>query len=243
MKNFKKQYFNMVEIVLALAVISVAIVSLMGIVPVALRASKISVEENSTVPVETLMKAYIDKKYKDYKNSSTAVFSDFLSNFYDGSSAEPSKNAPYDFSNKNNRQFTNADMKNYAFQITGINSTNSELKKAIFLVEYFSGEFKNGEFTKIDAAHDIRLWYVPFDGILYIPHNMPYTTQPNNGNDQEYGKNLIYSSTTNTEFVNGSNVKLDYGCTFFLEISSPSGSSYDKQEHKLYKYDYFRKVE
>ena len=45
MLTCNKKYFNMVEIVLALAVVSIAIVSLMGVLPVALKASKNSVAD------------------------------------------------------------------------------------------------------------------------------------------------------------------------------------------------------
>lgn len=252
MKHYSKKYFNMVEIVLALAVVSVAIVSLMGVLPVALRASKSSVEENNVVSVQAIMKAYIDGKYNAYKDSQSATFANFLSDFYDASTVELSKAAPYDFSNKSKRQLSSADMKKFAFQITSINSSGAE-SKGIFLVEYFSGEFKDNEFAKVDAAYDVRLYYKPFDGILYVPYHMPYKEKPKNAGDimneenvkKKYYPNLIFSGNTESDFKDGSAAKVDlqYGCTFYLEVSHPSGVSYDKQTHRLFKYNYFRKIE
>ena len=53
----------MVEIVLALSVLSIAIVSLMGLLPVALRASKNSVAENSVAAVVDVIKMRVDNIY------------------------------------------------------------------------------------------------------------------------------------------------------------------------------------
>ena len=54
--KLSKMYFNMVELVLALAVVSIAIVALMGMLPVALKASKNSVADNSLSTVVEIMK-------------------------------------------------------------------------------------------------------------------------------------------------------------------------------------------
>ena len=45
--------------------------------------------------------------------------------------------------------------------------------------------------------------------------------------------NNIYKSDTPTE------VPLTHGCTFYVEVSWPSGMKYANQEHRLYKFDYF----
>ena len=213
MKNYSKKYFNMVEIVLALAVVAVAIVSLMGMLPVALRASKNSVADNSVASVVEIMKSFIDGKYR-----SMSVFSgagSFQKEFqeskpgnadalvYDDS--DPAKKFPSDSSI----------LEKCAFQITNGDTSGT------YRVDLFSGKFEDDKFAVTDFSADVRVWYKKLDGEIYIP------------TDTDNIDNNIYKSDTPTE------VPLTHGCTFYVEVSWPSGMKYANQEHRLYKFDYF----
>lgn len=246
--KLSKKYFNMVEIVLALAVVSVAIVSLMGMLPVALRASKNSVAENSVTSVVDVIKLYIDTCYNDttktsfYNSTNPNDTSSFLGDFINGENenARPRKATSgnlYDFSDNDMRQYKDDIMKNIAFQIT----KEKDSPKGIFLIEFFSGLWdekdtnkeKDGEFDVTDFAADVRVWYQKLDGnpagaegIIYVPLKT---------SSSDYENNFFKNTASHTD------VALTNACTFYVEISWPSGVKYENQEHRLYKFDYFAK--
>ena len=210
MKNYSKKYFNMVEIVLALSVVAIAIVSLMGMLPVALRASKNSVADNSVASVVEIMKSFIDGQYKS-QSSFTAFQGQFVND-------KPANNDSAVLAyGKSNQKIPSdsSDLQNYAFQITYGNTTGT------FRVEFFSGDFSDDKFAVTDFDADVRVWYKKLDGEIYIP------------TDTDNIDNNIYKSDTPTE------VPLTHGCTFYVEVSWPSGMKYANQEHRLYKFDYF----
>lgn len=213
--KLSKNYFNMVEIVLALSVVAIAIVSLMGMLPVALRASKNSVADNSVASVVEIMKSFVDRSYRS--NDDFGVFQGQFVN------AKPTDSATTILAfGDSNPKFpaSSADLKNYAFQITN-GDTNGT-----FLVELFSGEFSSDKFAVTDFDADVRVWYDELDGEIYIPI---YTVT------SEYGKNFYKKDGTYE-------VPLSHACTFYIEVSWPSGIKYENQEHRLYKFDYFKRV-
>ena len=213
--KLSKNYFNMVEIVLALSVVAIAIVSLMGMLPVALRASKNSVADNSVASVVEIMKSFVDRSYRS--NDDFGVFQGQFVN------AKPTDSATTILAfNDSNPKFpaSSADLKNYAFQITNGDTDGT------FLVELFSGEFSSDKFAVTDFDADVRVWYDKLDGEIYIPI---YTVT------SEYGKNFYKKGGTYE-------VPLTHACTFYIEVSWPSGIKYENQEHRLYKFDYFKRV-
>ena len=212
--KLSKNYFNMVEIVLALSVVAIAIVSLMGMLPVALRASKNSVADNSVASVVEIMKSFVDRSYRS--NDDFGVFRGQFAN------AKPTDSATTILAfNDSNPKFpaSSADLKNYAFQITNGNTTGT------FLVELFSGEFSSDKFAVTDFAADVRVWYNELDGEIYIPIHTGSSNYANN----------FYQK-------GGTEVPLSHACTFYIEVSWPSGIKYENQEHRLYKFDYFKRV-
>ena len=210
--KLSKQYFNMVEIVLALAVVSVAIVSLMGMLPVALRAGKNSVADNSVASVVEIMKSFVDRSYR-----SNDDFSTFQGQFVN---AKPTSSADtvleYD-EGKGKYPSESSDLENYAFQIT-YGDTNGTYR-----VELFSGKFDSGKFAVTDFDADVRVWYDKLDGGIYIPYKT-----------DDYEKNFYKKGGTYE-------VPLTHACTFYIEVSWPSGIKYENQEHRLYKFDYFKR--
>ena len=120
----------MVEIVLALAVVAIAIVSLMGMLPVALRASKNSVADNSVAATVEVMKSFIDKEY------TAGTFTEFQNKF----KAVENKYAQSDDTvvvySDSSEKFpdTASKLQDYAFQITNGG-------EGAYKVEFFSGEF------------------------------------------------------------------------------------------------------
>lgn len=203
----------MVEIVLALSVVAIAIVSLMGMLPVALRASKNSVADNSVASVVEIMKSFVDRSYRS--NDDFGVFRGQFAN------AKPTDSATTILAfNDSNPKFpaSSADLKNYAFQITNGNTTGT------FLVELFSGEFSSDKFAVTDFAADVRVWYNELDGEIYIPIHK----------GSNYANNFYQKG--------GNAVPLSHACTFYIEVSWPSGIKYENQEHRLYKFDYFKRV-
>ena len=214
MKNFKKQYFNMVEIVLALAVVSVAIVSLMGMLPVALRASKNSVADNSVAATVEVMKSFIDNEYRTQSS-----FANFLSRFKNAANKYPQTNATkVTYPNTAAKFPASGQLSAYAFQITNGGA-------GAYKVEFFSGEFTGSAFTTVDFDADVRVWYDHLDSKIYIPAVSTVA-------------DCLFEGDENT---NGAAKKIgkDVGCTFFVEVSWPAGVSYGNQEHRLYKFDYF----
>ena len=113
----------MVEIVLALAVVAIAIVSLMGMLPVALRASKNSVADNSVASVVEIMKSFIDAEYKK-----TSVFSgvnSFQKKFQDDK-PDYDESVILEYSDGNTKFPSDSNvLKNYAFQITNGNTAGT----------------------------------------------------------------------------------------------------------------------
>lgn len=213
--KLSKNYFNMVEIVLALSVVAIAIVSLMGMLPVALRASKNSVADNSVASVVEIMKSFVDRSYR-----SNDDFGVFLGQF---ANAKPTDSATTILAfGDSNPKFpaSSADLKNYAFQITN-GDTNGT-----FLVELFSGEFSSDKFAVTDFDADVRVWYDELDGEIYIPIHT---------GSSNYAKNFYQKDGTYE-------VPLSHACTFYIEVSWPSGIKYENQEHRLYKFDYFKRV-
>ena len=225
MKNFmsklKIQYFNMVEIVLALAVVAVAvvavaIVSLMGMLPVALRASKNSVADNSVASVVEIMKSFVDRRYRNNND-----FSTFQGKFVKAKLTSSSDTVlKYGDSNEKYPS-ASLDLENYAFQITNgdINGT--------YRVELFSGKFDSGKFAVTDFDADVRVWYDKLDGGIYIPIHTA---------NIDYEKNFYKKGGTYE-------VPLTHACTFYIEVSWPSGIKYENQEHRLYKFDYFKRMD
>ena len=211
--KLSKNYFNMVEIVLALSVVAIAIVSLMGMLPVALRASKNSVADNSVASVVEIMKSFVDRSYRS--NDDFGVFREQFAN------AKPTDSATTILAfNDSNPKFpaSSADLKNYAFQITNGNTNGT------FLVELFSGEFSSDKFAVTDFDADVRVWYDKLDGEIYIPIHK----------GSNYANNFYQKG--------GNEVPLSHACTFYIEVSWPSGIKYENQEHRLYKFDYFKRV-
>lgn len=218
MSKLNKKYFNMVEIVLALAVVSVAIVSLMGMLPVALRASKNSVADNSVAAVVEIMKSFIDRQYKSKTEFSGS--GSFQAQF---TNVKPTAAAAtvLDYNDTNDKYPSlSSDLQKYAFQITNGNTAGT------YRVELFSGEFDSGKFAVTDFDADVRIWYNMLDGEIYIPI---YT-------NSSYANNFYKKDGTYE-------VPLSHGCTFYVEVSWPSGVKYENQEHRLYKFDYFKKVD
>jgi competence protein ComGC len=198
--KLSKNYFNMVEIVLALAVVSVAIVSLMGMLPVALRASKNSVADNSVASVIDLMKSKMDRSFQSgFDNLKTSV---------PGMKPSTSDTFEYDSSVKD---YNDAVLENYAFQIYG--------KNGKYLAEFFSGKFDSTSkaFSNTDFQADVRVWRENIKDI-YIPYDMTKNIK----------HDLVYGELPDT-----------HGFTVCIEVSWPSGISYENQEHRLYKFDYF----
>lgn len=261
--KFTKNFFNMVEIVLALSIVAIALVSLMGVLPVALRAGKDTVSEANSTPTVNIVKTLIDSVYNDVYysddsskrtekfdggsgsgaflenfigNKNVAKLDDDLKNKLKFDSKGASKiavvGAGYlDFSDKSKRQFSDDDMEKYAFQIT-----QEKNNAGIYLFEQFSGKFdkktdadnKDGEFENIDSAMDVRIWYTMFSGFVYVPYDVTDSTK--------FKNNIL----TNMDDNSANNLPIDHACTFHIQISYPSGVPYDQQEHKIYKFDYFR---
>lgn len=223
--KLSKNYFNMVEIVLALSVVAIAIVSLMGMLPVALRASKNSVADNSVAATVEVMKSFIDRQYKTKdkfcgEDPDNPDADSFLKQFQKG---KPTYSATTILAfGDSNPKFpaSSADLKNYAFQITN-GDTNGT-----FLVELFSGEFSSDKFAVTDFDADVRVWYDKLDGEIYIPIHT---------GSSDYAKNFYQKDGTYE-------VPLTHACTFYIEVSWPSGIKYENQEHRLYKFDYFKRV-
>lgn len=215
MKNFKRQYFNMVEIVLALAVVAVAIVSLMAMLPVALRASKNSVAENSVAATVEIVKAKLDAEYK-------AKTFDVFQNAYPN--AKPSTDIPVYGTSEADRYIKDTQIENLALQLT--TGTISGTYKA----EFFSGAFDSTAktFATTDFDADVRIWRSPLDGTIYIP------VKASNGVSSN-----LYAGTSDADNLNVKKVPTTFACTFFVEVSWPSGIKYENQEHRLYKFDYF----
>ena len=212
--KLSKQYFNMVEIVLALAVVSVAIVSLMGMLPVALRASKNSVADNSVASVVEIMKSFVDRSYR-----SNDDFSTFQGKFVN---AKPTSSAStvLEYGDSNEKYpSASSDLEKFAFQITNGNTNGT------YCVELFSGKFDSGKFAVTDFDADVRVWYDKLDGGIYIPYKT-----------DDYEKNFYKKGGTYE-------VPLTHACTFYIEVSWPSGIKYANQEHRLYKFDYFKRVD
>lgn len=151
--KLSKQYFNMVEIVLALAVVSVAIVSLMGMLPVALRASKNSVADNSVASVVDLMKNKIDRSFNGGFTN--------LKNSFPGEKPT-SDEFEYDSSIKD---CNDTILKNYAFQVAGTYGK--------YQVEFFSGNFDDDTktFQTTDFQADVRVWREKIKDV-YVPYNL-----------------------------------------------------------------------
>lgn len=209
MKSYNKNYFNMVEIVLALAVVAIAIVSLMGMLPVALRASKNSVADNSVASVVEIMKSFIDAEYKKASD-----FNSFQEKFQDDK-PDDDESVILEYSDGNTKFPSDSNvLKNYAFQITNGNTAGT------YRVDLFSGKFEDDKFAVTDFSADVRVWYKKLDGEIYIP------------TDTDNLENNIYKSGTRE-------VPLTHACTFYVEVSWPSGVKYANQEHRLYKFDYF----
>ncbi len=209
MKSYNKNYFNMVEIVLALAVVAIAIVSLMGMLPVALRASKNSVADNSVASVVEIMKSFIDAEYKKASD-----FNSFQGKFQDDK-PDYDESVILEYSDGNTKFPSDSNvLKNYAFQITNGDTAGT------YRVDLFSGKFEDDKFAVTDFSADVRVWYKKLDGEIYIP------------TDTDNLENNIYKSGTRE-------VPLTHACTFYVEVSWPSGVKYANQEHRLYKFDYF----
>ena len=209
MKSYNKNYFNMVEIVLALAVVAIAIVSLMGMLPVALRASKNSVADNSVASVVEIMKSFIDAEYKKASD-----FNSFQGKFKDDK-PDDDESVILEYSDGNTKFPSDSDvLKDYAFQITNGDTAGT------YRVDLFSGKFEDDKFAVTDFSADVRVWYKKLDGEIYIP------------TDTDNLENNIYKSGTRE-------VPLTHACTFYVEVSWPSGVKYANQEHRLYKFDYF----
>ena len=207
----------MVEIVLALSVLSIAIVSLMGLLPVALRASKNSVAENSVAAVVDVIKMRVDQTYaasadlNAFQSSLVEVDDDFFPDITDSTKLA--------FDDSNTKFPANAaDLEKYAFRITDGNTSGT------YKVEFFSGIFDSGEFTTTDFDADVRVCYDKLDGSIYIPINNEY-------------------NFTNKIFEKGSAVEvpLNVACSVYIEVSWPAETAYANQEHRLYKFDYFAK--
>ncbi len=211
--KLSKNYFNMVEIVLALAVVSIAIVSLMGMLPVALRASKNAVADNSVAATVEVMKGFIDKEYR------TRDFIAFQNQFRSAANKYAQTDDTVVSYGASSEKFPAAShLQNYAFQITNGGA-------GAYKVEFFSGEFVSGAFTTTDFDADVRVWHDVLDSQIYIPADPTVT-------------NCLFEGDTTT---NGASRKIgkEVGCTFYIEVSWPAGVKYANQEHRLYKFDYF----
>lgn len=254
-----QNYFNMVEIVLALAVVSIAIVSLMGVLPVALKASKNSVADNSVAMVADVMKRFIDTQYDSLKNYNPPplpenptpeqqadprykykkFYDDFARNFENSKPAAAQQQAHKNQYKKEHRELNDSLMERFAFQITREDSNNG-----VYLVELFSGEWdekasandKDGEFAVTDFAAEVRVWRQTLDAI-YIPY---YHYLCSIGDDRfnrgDFERNVFEGNLSDTD---DRNYPDNAGCTVFVEISWPAGAAYPNQEHRLYQYNYF----
>ena len=224
MLTCNKKYFNMVEIVLALAVVSIAIVSLMGVLPVALKASKNSVADNSVATVAEIMKAYIDNRYNNATN---------LSDLYSGTNPPFSDTAVYTAVNApsvasvlalNNGIFN---MPNPPFEVY----RNSSNEDGTYRVEFYSGDLGNTSMRVTDFSAVVQIWKETLGGNIFVPQNVVSGT-PTTGN---------ISTIFNNSVISGSNTTDPYVITLVMRISYPADASFDNQEHRYYKFDYFRK--
>ena len=214
MKHFiDKKYFNMVEIVLALAVVAIAIVSLMGMLPVALRASKNSVADNSVSATVEVMKSFIDKEY------TAGTFTEFQNKFKDAENKYvQSDDTVIAYSDSSVKFPDDSNLQNYAFQITNGGA-------GAYKVEFFSGDFSDGKFAVTDFDADVRIWHDKLDSKLYIPAAVNVS-------------DCLFEGNGTTDAAN-KKIGKDVGCTFYIEVSWPAGIRYANQEHRLYKFDYF----
>lgn len=217
MLTCNKKYFNMVEIVLALAVVSIAIVSLMGVLPVALRASKNSVADNSVATVAEIMKVYIDNTYQNstqlsdlYSNSNSIANTDSVF----GGDFEQNFITPAQVMGLSNDLFPPGTFGG-AFRIF-----NSSSHQGAYRVELRSGD--NNQVTDFSAL--VQIWKENFNGDLYCPYN--HTTPVATGATAN-----VISSMPNYVAV-----------TLVMRISYPAEATYANQEHRIYKFDYFRKM-
>lgn len=233
MLTCNKKYFNMVEIVLALAVVSIAIVSLMGVLPVALRASKNSVSDNAVASISAMMKMYMDNTYQtvsslnDLYNGSNAPFNE-LSNFgtgnqrYEQNFLAPAgvlalRNEEAVFSGRYPSGAARPSLEIY------YDGSPAAADRGCFLVELYSGN--NNQVTDFSAL--VQIWKESFNGQLYcyIPQSFQDSVPINNR----------MNSATGT----GSNVTDSRVITLVMRISYPADASYENQEHRYYKFDYF----
>lgn len=160
--KLSKHYFNMVEIVLALSVVAIAIVSLMGMLPVALRASKNSVADNSVASVVDLMKNKIDRSFN-------GGFTNMLNSI---PTAKPSTSDEFEY-DSSIKDCNETILKEYAFQVAG--------KDGKYQVEFFSGIFDDAEgkkkFQTTDFQADVRVWRENIRGI-YVPYDVTKNIKP-----------------------------------------------------------------
>ena len=216
--KLSKKYFNMVEIVLALAVVSIAIVSLMGVLPVALRASKNSVSDNAVATVAEIMKAYVDNQYNNYTGA--------LSNFYSFGG----------FGNLEDTLTTNTTF--FATPATTIFGVNNPMEiynlgnNGLFRVELYSGDLSNTSTRITDFSAGVQIWQETMNGSLYC-----YMPQRNN----ETVSDSIISGTSGTDLTQDPPQTDNEVITMVMRISYPADASYQNQEHRYYKFDYFRK--
>ena len=222
--KLSKKYFNMVEIVLALAVVSIAIVSLMGVLPVALKASKNSVADNSVATVAEIMKAYIENRYNAAAN---------LSDLYSGASHPFSDTPVYTAAAApsvasvlalNNGIFN---MTNPPFEVY----RNSSNEDGTYRVEFYSGDLSNTSMRVTDFSAVVQIWKENLGGNIFVPQNVVSGT-PSSTN---------IPTIFNNSVINGSNTTDTYVITLVMRISYPADASFDNQEHRYYKFDYFRK--
>ena len=231
MKTFtcNKKYFNMVEIVLALAVVSIAIVSLMGVLPVALRASKNSVSDNAVATISAMMKMYMDNTYQSQSVSS-------LSDLYQNSNAPFNVYSNFSGSAGYEQNFlTPAGVLALRNENTVFPSTVSQsmqiyyddnpipADRGSFLVELYSGN--NNQVTDFSAL--VQIWKESYNGQLYC--YMP----------QSFSLTTLLPARLNSSVRDGSSTTDGRVITLVMRISYPADASYENQEHRVYKFDYF----
>ena len=220
-----KKYFNMVEIVLALAVVSIAIVSLMGVLPVALRASKNSVSDNALATISAMMKMYMDNTYQTVTSlqglyqGANAPFNEY-SNF--SGNYEQNFLAPADVLALRNENTVFPSTVSQSMQIYYDNNPSGS-DRGSFLVELYSGN--NNQVTDFSAL--VQIWKESYNGQLYC--YMP----------QSFNSGTSVQNRINSSVINGSSVTNNRVITLVMRISYPADASYENQEHRVYKFDYF----
>lgn len=235
-KSLLRFNFNMVEVALAMLVISLGLSTVLVLFPAGMKASRQAEEENHLVEAAEAMESYIRMNYSTANKLPDVLTCD--SSDGTGDSVVESKFGLTSSANKNSSIIRLNNNTAHAFLYRKLTEADGQvITEFSCVVRLLRADLRKGiESTVQSGDHANAIAYFP---VASGSSDVSVTYKGSGGNDDTVNFKKITAASSNAGFAKASSDNLEYFRVINMEISYPADKPYSARKKRVFRLEIF----